>query len=83
MVAIKGFCFYNSNKTAGASQTHKHLQVVPYEHFSSPVLDHLLGIFDKEDLNDADFKKINLSLYKDLKYSAYKFREMSHKDTQE
>ena len=30
LTALNGFCFYNSSKKSGASQRHKHLQIVPY-----------------------------------------------------
>ena len=83
MNAVQGFCFYNYNKVAGASQTHKHLQVVPFEHFKTPLLDHILKIVENEDLNGEDFIKINLSMFLEYKYAAYKFKEFNHNDTQE
>jgi ATP adenylyltransferase len=38
MNTIDGFMYYNSNKNAGASQSHKHLQVVPYGSFPTKLL---------------------------------------------
>jgi len=45
MRALEGFCFYNSGPQSGASQAHKHFQVMPYDK------DHrydILKLIDKE-----------------------------------
>jgi len=38
MTALKGLMFYNSNPDAGASQSHKHIQIVPCNEFPSRLL---------------------------------------------
>jgi ATP adenylyltransferase len=35
LLSVKGFAFYNSSKVAGASQDHKHLQVLSYKAFDN------------------------------------------------
>ena len=57
------------------------MQVVPFEHFKTPLLDHILKIVENEDLNGEDFIKINLSMFLGYKYAAYKFKEFNHNDT--
>jgi len=45
MKALKGFAFFNSGPKAGASQTHKHIQAIPYNSYpnSKIPIDVLIG----------------------------------------
>jgi ATP adenylyltransferase len=40
--AVKGFYFFNSGPTAGASQTHKHIQIFPSEAKDLPMFRSIL-----------------------------------------
>ena len=43
---LDGFAFYNSDATAGSSQHHKHLQLIPYKSLSTPYLSKILQLVD-------------------------------------
>eukprot|EP01017_Pseudomicrothorax_dubius_P013591 TRINITY_DN16055_c0_g1_i3.p1 TRINITY_DN16055_c0_g1~~TRINITY_DN16055_c0_g1_i3.p1 ORF type:complete len:216 (+),score=27.53 TRINITY_DN16055_c0_g1_i3:331-978(+) len=76
MFALNGFAFYNCGSEAGASVTHKHLQVIPIEEFRNQVM------FD-------EFEKIvELSGDEIAEYPSFKFRHcllklpsFDHRDT--
>ena len=78
--AIEGFAFYNSSKVAGASQEHKHLQVVSYEHFNTPFLSYLINIFSAKVNENIEYLKIQISVFEKYAYSAYCFREFRCND---
>jgi ATP adenylyltransferase len=40
--ALKGLYYYNSGPKAGASQKHKHIQVLPYEARDLPIFQNIL-----------------------------------------
>lgn len=76
-----GFAFFNSDMKSGASQKHKHLQIIPYSEFKTRYLDKILEII-------ADEKKVALEIdsklgftslffeyFEPYKYCLGKFRE--------
>lgn len=82
---LNGFCFFNSDKRAGASQRHKHLQIVPNKNFETFYLQEIREIILKsykfgrksstekiEDVEDLEFP-----IFEGFKYSFVKFREFN------
>jgi len=55
MRALRGFVFFNSGPTAGASQEHRHLQAIPYSSYPNQAIpiDNLI----KETIKDEDISK--------------------------
>jgi len=76
-----GFGFFNSDEKAGASQKHKHLQVVPLLHFRSPYLTKLTEIVDDAERNAIEIDNKNgltflfFPYFRAWKHSLVKFRE--------
>lgn len=76
-----GFGFFNSDEKAGASQRHKHLQVVPYAHFRSHYLTRITEIVADPERNAIEIDKKNgltflfFPFFRTWKYSLVKFRE--------
>lgn len=48
LTALDGFAFFNSDKTAGSSQLHKHLQIVSYKYFQTFYLTKILSIVENQ-----------------------------------
>ena len=67
MNTINGFMYYNSNHSAGASQSHKHLQVVPYDSFPTKLL------LTKIDRQLRNFSGITTLPWFNFPHAIYKF----------
>jgi ATP adenylyltransferase len=76
---INGLGFYNGGKIAGASQPHKHLQLVPY-----PLVDEIdtIPIDDLVLSNKKEDKIINLKSFPYLQAVAF-FEDITHKSPEE
>jgi sulfate adenylyltransferase (ADP) / ATP adenylyltransferase len=65
MKALDGFVFYNSNPTAGASQEHKHLQVIPVSSLPGkkiPINDKVMDAIKRTQHQNVPNHRMNQSL---------------------
>lgn len=84
LFAVKGFAFYNSSKVAGASQEHKHLQVLGYENFDNDFFKQIRKSFEHVQLTDKEeYKQVQCWVFEEWIYAGIKFRKVGSKDTQE
>lgn len=76
-----GFGFFNSDEKAGASQKHKHLQVVPFAHFRTPYLARLRQTVDDAERNAIEIDRKNeltflfFPFFRPWKHALVRFRE--------
>lgn len=82
--SIDGFVFFNSDRRAGASMPHKHLQVVPYKRFKMPYLQKLLEVIErsqvlseKNQLNKLNCVYLTFPFFEAYKHVLLKFRPMN------
>lgn len=75
---LNGFCFFNSDKRAGASQRHKHLQVVPSKNFETFYLQEIKEIVlksykynKKKNKTENDTEKIIIDGLEDLEFPIF------------
>lgn len=80
MLCLDGFVFFNSDRTAGASMGHKHLQAMPIKSFSTNYFDKLLDIVSKPEnytlqkYGEKGIAQLRFPFYDDYKYVLVKFR---------
>jgi ATP adenylyltransferase len=83
---LNGFCFFNSDERAGASQRHKHFQVVPSKNFETYYLQEIREIILKSSKFirkscsfpiPKDVDNLEFPIFEGYKYSFLKFREFS------
>ena len=80
MQVHEAFAFFNSDQRAGASQKHKHLQIIPYSSFDSHYLDLIHNTLKTEDenaleiFNELKLKFLRFPIFKDFKYCLAKFK---------
>ena len=83
---LDGFVFYNSGKRAGASQKHKHLQVVPYSslnYFYLNKVKETVQASDKHTIKDVNgISFLEFPYYDKYKYVLMKFKPID-KNTQD
>ncbi len=83
LTALDGFAFFNSDKTAGSSQLHKHLQVVAYKYFQTFYLTRILGIVDSQSgavpkaKEDLDVNVLEFPFFENYKHILVSFREFN------
>ena len=81
--AIDGFVFFNSDRRAGASMPHKHLQVVPYKQFKMPYLEKLLEVVGRspapqeiEQSSNLQVAFLTFPFFEAYKHALVKFRRI-------
>lgn len=83
-LALDGFSFYNSDKISGASQKHKHMQVIPYSSANIYYLDEIKKIVNNSSgyliKEQAELKHLSFPFLDKYKYCLVKFDELVMKD---
>lgn len=81
---LDGFSFYNSDKKSGASQKHKHMQIIPYSSVSIYYLDKIKAIVNNPNgniLKEAHgIKYLSFPFLDKYKHCLVKFDELNTKD---
>lgn len=83
LAALDGFAFFNSDKTAGSSQLHKHLQIVSYKYFQTFYLAKILGIvanYSRSDVLQSEglgVSVLEFPFLENYKHTLVSFREFN------
>ena len=80
--ALHGFAFYNSDKKAGASQSHKHYQVIPYKSVDLPYLNLILECVRNQKGENIYFEnrqveRLKLNVFEGYQYALIKFEKLN------
>jgi len=78
MKALNGVLFYNSGPDAGASESHKHLQVLPFDNIPGKKLPINQKIMEALKRNGVDKERSHLSLDKFDQCILPEYQEIRH-----